>query len=107
MRGRTMRQFAGIGLRITRFCSVMVTLMLSPWIQAQSGGELQWVKTLGGNQGEYVTDVVCNTDGSIFVTGEFCGSCTFATGTTLNAVGQSDGFLACYNSAGTLQWARK
>jgi len=69
-----------------------------------------WAKHGGGNMNDDGAAVAVDTNGNVFVTGNFRTTSTFGHGeanqTALVAFGQ-DVFLAKYNSAGNLQWARQ
>jgi prepilin-type N-terminal cleavage/methylation domain-containing protein len=75
-------------------------------------GNLVWAKRAGSTGGaEYGFGVAANSDGSALVTGYFEGTAVFGQGepnaTTLVSAGQTDIFIAKYNSNGTLAWARR
>jgi len=77
----------------------------------QSGGTLKWAKeisTNGGNSGSYISST--NT-GDLLIANSFLQSVTLNGGTvaeiSLSGTGGRDTFLARYNSAGTLLWAKQ
>ncbi len=75
-----------------------------------NSGTLIWVKQpQGGNAGE--GGVAVDLAGNVFVSGYFDTNLVFSGGITLTNMAKSnalfgDAFLAKYNSAGTIQWAR-
>lgn len=70
-----------------------------------TNGDLLWAKWLGGgpdsDRGYGITE--CN--GSVYVTGNFQGACTFE-GIPINSVGRYDILVAKYSSDGVFQWIR-
>ncbi len=74
-------------------------------------GTLAWARAAQG--ADYSDDVVLAafSDESVVVAGSFRGTLTFGTGeateTTLEAVGERDGFLARYDPNGALAWAHR
>jgi hypothetical protein len=71
-----------------------------------TAGTLLWNKgTTNGSPLSAKTDVA----GNLYVTGSFNGTGTFSTSpsVTLTSAGGTDIFIAEYNSAGTLQWAKR
>ena len=61
-----------------------------------SSGTLQWDRTLGGTNYEYFYGVTVDSSDNYICAGT----------TTSDGAGGSDGFIAKYNSSGTLQWDR-
>ena len=70
-----------------------------------SQGECLWARQIAGLQKDDAYDVVVRSDGSILITGEFLGTNSIGN-TTLISHGGFDIFLAAFNSAGDLLWAR-
>ncbi|MBK6523854.1 MAG: T9SS type A sorting domain-containing protein [Sphingobacteriaceae bacterium] len=78
-----------------------------------SSGALQLVKGIGDVAGgsvlETVQNIIRDGSGNVYITGYFQGSVDFdpsASTQTLTSVGSNDIFLAKYNSAGSLVWAK-
>jgi hypothetical protein len=66
-----------------------------------SAGTLQWNTFMGSNSNDRGEGIVLSTSGNIYVT----GSSNATWGTPVNAYNAgTDGFVACLNSSGTLQW---
>lgn len=71
-----------------------------------TAGTVEWLVTGGGPGPDRATDLAVDANGNAAVAGQFSGSVLF-DGTTLNSNGPSqDIFLARYNAAGALLWAR-
>ncbi len=72
-----------------------------------SNGNMLWVHTIGGNNGDQPDDIVVDASENLYVTGFFQGTCNFGSGNSLTSAGGNDGFIAKYNSSGLIQWVRK
>ncbi|MDA9963035.1 putative Ig domain-containing protein, partial [Opitutales bacterium] len=66
--------------------------------------ETLWLQP--GQGGEFANGVAASGDGGFFVVGAFTGS-TQIGGVILAAKGQTDSFVAKFNSAGTLEWVNR
>jgi len=69
------------------------------------GGTLTWIRSFGGLNSDYGFAIKTDVNGNCFVSGKFNTSTTLGT-TTLTAVGQDDIFIAKFDSAGTVIWAK-
>ena len=73
-----------------------------------TAGDLQWVKTAGGEWGDYAHAITCDAAGNLYVTGEIEMTATFGgTNASLSSWGSNDMFLAKYDSQGNLIWAKR
>ncbi len=74
-------------------------------------GTLAWAKRAGGSLSDGGYAITTLSDNSTIVTGYFQGSATFGPGesaeTTLTSAGNSDIFIAKYNTDGTIVWAKR
>jgi uncharacterized delta-60 repeat protein len=74
-------------------------------------GTLEWAKRVGGDSQDFGSGITTRSDDSIVVTGVFWTAATFGPGepnqTTLSTYGQSDIFIAEYNSNGILSWVKQ
>ena len=69
-------------------------------------GNLIWARRAGGTSYDEARGIVVDGAGNAYITGFFQLTANFAP-TNLVSTGQSDVFVAKYNSAGLLQWARR
>ncbi len=73
-------------------------------------GNLDWIRTAGGFNGDYAQAIATNKTSNIYVTGEVedgTALITFPGSTiTLTPLGDNDLFIASYDFNGNLQWAR-
>ena len=73
-------------------------------------GSLAWVRSAGGTSVDFGFGIAAFSDGFSVVTGLFKGPAIFGAGepnaTTLTGSAQGNVFVARYNAAGTLDWAR-
>jgi hypothetical protein len=72
-----------------------------------SSGNFQWAVQAGAT-GKYAIGhgIAVDAAGNAVITGEFQGTTNFG-GTSLTAIGNKDIFVASYNNAGTLLWAKQ
>lgn len=68
-------------------------------------GTLLWVKKAGGDYDDVAFSLTMDNAGKIFVTGEFNGYALFGAIALTTSSILSDGFVVCYDAAGTPQWA--
>ncbi len=71
-----------------------------------AAGNVRWAQRAGGSSVIYPTDMAIDGAGNIHVTGYFLGNATFGT-TTLISPGNYDIFLAKYDAAGNVLWAKR
>ena len=73
--------------------------------------ELTWAIQAGGSAYDSNFDIAVDAAGNSYVTGDFSGSATFGAGeaneTTLTSDGVVDIYIAKYDNAGLLQWAKR
>jgi len=68
-------------------------------------GTLTWIKSIGSTNSEYAFAIRTDMNGNSYVAGKFNTS-TIIGGVPLTAVGQDDIFIAKFDSAGTVVWAK-
>lgn len=75
--------------------------------QYDAEGNFRWARRLGGVQHDRGKSLVSDARRNLYVVGDFSVTAHFDSDTlTLTSVGEEDIFLARYDSAGALQWAR-
>ena len=72
-----------------------------------AAGNVVWVRTMGGSEGDQPDDLFIDAQENVYVSGFFQGTCDFGLGNTLTSSGGNDGFIVKYNSGGNFQWVRK
>ncbi len=72
-----------------------------------ASGSVQWAGQIGGEKTETASALVTDSQGHLYVTGDFTSAqCLFGSLTLTNAqAGDSDLFLAKYSPQGSLEWA--
>jgi hypothetical protein len=71
-------------------------------------GKIQWVRTAGGEWGDYAHAVTCDDNGNVYVTGEIEMDVEFyGSDIKLSSWGDNDIFIAKYNTHGQLLWAKR
>ena len=71
-----------------------------------AAGNVLWAKRAGGTDYEFCKSVTTDASGNVYITGEFRSpTITFGT-TTLTNAGNSNIFIAKYDAAGTVLWAK-
>ena len=71
-----------------------------------SAGQLTWVQSINGNVVNNSIAMSIDQSGNIYTTGPFTALLAFNASVTLSSFGAQDNFLARYNSAGALQFAK-
>lgn len=98
--------YTGYALGTTQMCGMTSNSVPEAYISKyDSAGNCSWayrIQTRGTSAGN---DIKVDGDGNIYLVGDFQSQATFG-GTTINSKGTSDGFVAKYNSAGTLIWVK-
>jgi hypothetical protein len=78
--------------------------------QYSPAGNLNWIRTGGGFNGDYAHALTCNKTSNVYIAGEVedgNATITFPGSTiTLHPQGDNDVFIAAYDLSGNLQWAR-
>jgi Beta-propeller repeat len=69
-----------------------------------ASGTLLWVRLVGGSLPDFGNSITLDGSNNVYVTGTFEGTATFNT-TTLTSAGDSDIFLAKYDTDGNFLWA--
>ncbi len=67
----------------------------------------QWAKSASSQGYDYGNGIITDDSGNVYIAGQIEYSCDFGNGVVLNTAGKHDIFLAKYNSAGTLKWAKR
>jgi hypothetical protein len=72
-----------------------------------SSGSLQWINTAGGGEDWDSGDgIAVDGSGNVYICGDFNGTTKFCE-ESFTSAGESDFFLAKYNSSGVFQWANR
>lgn len=71
-------------------------------LKLNANGDLLWQKTLGGNAGEYGTDIINTQDGGLAITGRTNSS----NGDVTQNFGGQDAWIAKLSSTGSVIWQR-
>jgi Beta-propeller repeat len=87
------------------FCLAFSFLMVNVSI-AQNPG-YSWIKTANGTGNETVTDVVAGNGAYLYTCGTFTSATVQLGGQTLTNSGMKDIFVAKYDTAGNLIWAKQ
>ena len=78
-----------------------IAISLNGFSQCQDN----WAIKAGSDSTEYASGVVTDTDGNIYIAGAFKDHTLLGT-ITLNGYGKNDMFLAKYDTAGNILWAK-
>ena len=75
-------------------------------IKYNSEGEVEWVKSIGGDDSESVDLVYVTKDGGFLVAGHFNGDSIKIDGNTIYNNGSIDGLIIKYNKDGDYEWSK-
>ena len=78
-------------------------------IKYDPAGSILWIKQAGGTQDDNVSSfgaVAVDTTGGVYITGAFRGTAVFGTASLVSS-GADDIFVAKYDTAGALVWAKR
>lgn len=75
-------------------------------VKFDPNGNFCWARRMGGTDSDKAHGIASDNNGHIYVTGYFVGTADFSPTRNLNGNGHTDIFLAKYDTAGTLQWAK-
>jgi hypothetical protein len=73
-------------------------------MKIDGGGNAHWIRNGGGLEHDIAASVAVANDGAIYIAGDFYDQALF-DGTTLQATGSSDVFLAKFDADGNMLWA--
>lgn len=76
-------------------------------VKFDPNGNFCWARRMGGVESDKAYGIVSDNNSSIYVTGYFVGTADFSSNVNLTGRGHTDIFLAKYDTAGTLQWAKQ
>jgi hypothetical protein len=69
-------------------------------------GQLIWIRTGGGDWGDYAKAVTCDAAGNVYIAGEIDGEVMFENIPVHGKPGGDDAFVAKYDTDGNLQWVK-
>ncbi len=75
-------------------------------VKYDNTGTVRWAQLMGGPGHTYAVKVAVDAAGNVYVRGSFSENMTIGT-SNLVSTGPDDAFIAKFNSAGTLVWARQ
>ena len=75
-------------------------------IKYSSNREVEWARSIGGSNSDYINSVATTSDGGYIVGGYFSSSSIQVEDHTLTNNGGSDGMIIKYSSNGEVEWAR-
>ncbi|MBX7116589.1 MAG: hypothetical protein K1X64_19845 [Myxococcaceae bacterium] len=75
--------------------------------KAPTTGPCTWTHRLGGTGTDRMQSVATDAFGNVIVGGVFQYTADFGNGQSLQSAGKDDGFIAKYDSSGTLLWSKR
>jgi hypothetical protein len=80
-------------------------------LQLGAAFSLSWVRRIGGAGADRATDIARDTNGNLYITGQFTGSVDFDPGAGVSKLASSNGgadaFVMKLSWAGNFAWARR
>lgn len=92
--------------KVPLFFCLTIGILITHALVAQNPG-YSWIKTATGTGSETITDIVAGKDGYLYTCGSFTAPNMVLSGLALTNSGSSDIFVAKYDTAGILIWAKK
>ncbi len=74
-------------------------------VKYNSSGKVEWAKFIDSVSSESINCVTVDTDGNIYIAGDYNKSISFGNGVSLSTPENFNSFVAKYNSFGECQWA--
>ena len=75
-------------------------------IKYSASGEVEWARSVGGSNYDYINSVAETRDGGVIAGGYFYSSSIQVEDYTLTNSGNEDGMLIKYSATGEVEWAR-
>ena len=76
-------------------------------IKYSRNGEVEWARSVGGDDSEQITSVTATSDGGAIVGGHFWSESIQVGDYNLNNNGDYDGMIIKYSNEGEVEWARR
>ncbi|RZK02509.1 MAG: hypothetical protein EOO43_23370, partial [Flavobacterium sp.] len=93
---------------IIQFTVILIVGLIFGFNSANAQGVINWIKKAGGINYDRGYGIAVDDGGNTYVTGYYSGTATFGQTTlTANGPGDSEVFIAKYNSNGDVLWAKK
>ena len=75
-------------------------------IKYSAEGEVEWARSVGGSNYDYIYSVASTSDGGVIAGGSFSSSSIQVGDYTLTNSGDNDGMIIKYSGSGEVEWAR-
>ena len=69
-------------------------------------GKIEWITAWQARTGDYITALAADSAGNLYCSGYFEKKLIIDNQHTIQAIGKSDAFAACFNSEGQTQWIK-
>jgi hypothetical protein len=87
--------------------TILLIIFFQSFVSLAQVPDWAWAKSIGGNQSDYSHDITCDIQGNAIITGDFFSTTLTLGAITLNNSGTSSSiFIAKYDSAGNILWAK-
>ena len=77
------------------------------FLKLEPDGDISWLRSATGPGFDSFTRIAADHAGGAYVVGSFRETLTFRQGLSLRSAGENDGYLARYDDAGNVLWARR
>ncbi|MCK5742619.1 MAG: hypothetical protein KAH48_10405, partial [Chlorobi bacterium] len=85
---------------------VLVFMIVAPNCLPAKSLEFEWAKQISSDESVFISAVVNDSEGNVYVSGNFSTNAIFSNSTSFTSAGRDDMFIAKYKFGGIFEWAK-